>query len=86
MIGQNRIIPKGTEFWSIKNQTVLISKDDEIVKITHTCYGSDVVFVEPQQLLFNIPGFIPTLIGRGCDEWELSISKTKSYTVPEPMF
>jgi len=83
-VGELRLIPKGRQFWSIKNQTSLTSNEDEIVEIKHTCYGSDQVFVTPKQLLFNIPGQIPTLIGKGVDEWGISYSKTLPYTVPEP--
>lgn len=82
-IGENRLIPKGTKFWSIKNQTQIMTDEDEIVGIKHTCIGSDVVFVEPKQLIFNIIGYIPTLIGRGSDEWKLNYSKTLPYVVPE---
>ena len=31
-------------------------------------------------------GHIPTLIGRGTDEWQLSYSKTLPYIVPEAQF
>ena len=86
MIGQYRIIPKGTEFWSIKNQSILTSIKDEIVEIKHTCHGSDGVFVEPQQLLYNFAGFIPALIGKGSDEWSLRYSETLPYVIPEPKF
>ena len=78
-IGEYRLIPKGTKFWSIKNQTTIMTDIDEIVEIKHTCIGNDVIFVEPRQLLFNIPGYIPTLIGRGTDEWELSYKQTLPY-------
>lgn len=83
-IGTYRLIPKGTKFWSINNQSVLSSSADEIVEIGHTCHGNDAVFVKPMQLLFNLPGQIPTLIGKGIDEWEISYSKTLPYNVPEP--
>jgi hypothetical protein len=85
-IGENRFIPKGTKFRSIKNQTNILLDEDAIVEVKHTCIGSDVVFVEPKQLIFNMMGYIPTLIGRGTDEWELSYSKTLEYTVPEARF
>jgi hypothetical protein len=61
-----------------------MTTEDEIVKIKHTCYGSDIVFVEPMQLIFNLVGYIPTLIGKGVDEWELSYSKTIKYKIPNP--
>lgn len=85
-IGEYRLIPKGTKFWSIKNQTTIMTDSDEIIEIKHTCYGNDTIFVEPKQLLFNFAGFIPTLIGRGSDEWEISYSKTLSYEIPKPNF
>ena len=85
-IGENRLIPRGTKFWSIKNQTSIMTDEDEIVEIKQTCLGSDTVFVEPKQLIFNMIGYIPTLIRRGTDEWELSHSKTLPYNVPEPQF
>jgi hypothetical protein len=85
-VGEYRLIPKGTKFWSIKNQTTIMTDSDEIVEIKHTCYGNDVVFVEPKQLLFNMMGFFPTLIERGSDEWEISYSETLPYKIPEPKF
>ncbi len=85
-IGENRLIPKGTKFWSIKNQTVIMLDEDAIVEVKHTCMGNDTVFVQPKQLIFNIVGFIPTLINKGTDEWELSYSKTLSYTIPIAQF
>lgn len=85
-IGEYRLIPKGTKFWSIKNQTTIMTDNDEIIEIKNTCYGNDGIFVEPKQLLFNFAGFFPTLIGRGTDEWELSYSKTLPYKIPEAKF
>lgn len=84
--GEFRLIPAGTKIWSIKNQTTLITEKDEIVEIKHTTFMNDVVFVELKQLLFNLPGHIPTLIGKGTDEWELSYKNTKHYEVPAPNF
>ena len=86
IIGENRLIPKGTIFWSIKNQTNIMLDEDSIIEITHTCTGSDAVFVKPKQLIFNMIGYIPTLIGKGTDEWVISYSKTLSYTIPEAQF
>jgi len=85
-IGENRLIPKGTKIWSIANQATIMLDEDVIATVKQTCFGGDAVFVEPKQLLFNMPGYIPTLIGRGDDEWTLSYSKTLPYTVPEPQF
>lgn len=85
-IGTYRLIPKNTEFWSIKNQAMISMNENAIIEVKCTCTDNDFVFVKPMQLLFNIPGFIPTLIGKGTDEWSLSYSKTLPYTVPKPIF
>lgn len=85
-VGKNRLILKGTKIWSINNQTFLILDEDTIVEVKNTCIGSDQVFVKPKQLIFNLMGFIPTLIGKGTDEWEISYSKTLPYTIPEAKF
>lgn len=85
-IGENRLIPKGTKVWSIKNQINILLDEDVIVELKHTCIGSDTVFVKPKQLIFNMIGYVPKLIGRGTDEWGLSYSKTLPYSVPEAQF
>lgn len=85
-IGSYRLIPSGASVWSIANQSQIIVSEDTIVEVAHTCHGNDGVFVKPMQLLFNMPGQIPTLIGRGKDEWSLSYSATLPYTKPEPKF
>lgn len=77
------MIPKGVIVWSISFQRNIKFEDDLIVKIVNTCVGSDYVFVKQQELLFNAPGMIPTLIETK-NEFGLSASKLKSYTVPEP--
>jgi len=84
--GENRLIRKETKLWSISNQANIILDEDTIVTIECTTIGSDSVFVKPKQLLFNFPGYIPTLIGRGVDEWSLSYSKTESYDIPQAQF
>jgi len=81
-IGKLRLIKKGTSVWSIANQSMIILVNDSIVEIAHTCYGNDVVFVKPMQILF--PLTIPGIIGKGTDEWSVSYSFTKKYTMPEP--
>ena len=89
-IGEYRLIPKGIKVWSIKNQTNIMTDEDEIVEVKHTCVGSDTVFVQPKQLIIGgIPGLIggiPGLMGRGTDEWVLSYSKTLPYSIPKPNF
>jgi len=85
-IGELRFIFAGTKVWSICNQCTISFDEDKIIKIKHTGYPSNIIFVEPMQLLFNLPGHIPTLIGRGTDEWSLNYSDTLPYTIPEPNF
>lgn len=85
-INEIRLIPKETIVWSIKNQSNIRLVDDTIVQIKHTCIGNDTVFVEPRQLIFNMIGHIPTLIGRGTDEWSLNYSNTLPYNIPSPTF
>lgn len=36
-IGENRLIPKGTRFWSIKKQTNMLLDEDVIMEVKHTC-------------------------------------------------
>lgn len=86
MIGEIRKILKGTQVWSIANQTLIGFNEDQICEVTHTCIGNDTVFVEPKRLAWNLPGQIPTLMGRGTDEWSVSYSKTEPYQVPKPQF
>lgn len=86
MIGEYRMIPKGTKVWSTQNQTNILFDEDVIFEITNTCYGSDVVFGIQKQLIFDLTGHIPTLINRGYDEWSVSYSKTLLYTIPEAKF
>lgn len=81
-----RLIKKDTIVWSIKNQSNIKLVDDSIVEITNTCYNSDGVFCKPMQLLYNLPGYIPTLIGRGSDEWSFLLSSSEPYTISEPNF
>lgn len=85
-IDELRLIPKGTKFWSVKNQRNIILDEDAIVEIKHTCIGNNGVFVEPKELIFNMIGHIPTLIGKGTDEWSLNYSSTLPYTISKPQF
>lgn len=85
-INDIRIIPKGTPFWSISNQEMITMSNDLIIQVTATCCGSDYVFAKPMQLIFNLAGYIPTLIGKGTDEIGISLSNTIEYEVPKPTF
>lgn len=84
-VGKLRLLPKGTEVWSINNQANIIITKDTIVEIKHTVFGNDdYVYVQPKQVIFNMVGFIPTLIGLGCDEWGILYSQSKKYNLPKP--
>lgn len=83
-IDELREIPGGFHVWSIANQANIQLTTSTIVKIKHTCYGNSVVFVKPMQLIFNMPGQIPTVIEQGTDEWSIDYNKTVPYEVPKP--
>jgi hypothetical protein len=86
-VEEYRLVPRGTEFWSINNQLTLSTCIDQIVEIKHAVImNKDYVYVKPMQLLFNLPGHIPTLIGQGQDEWGIVLSKTLPYIIPKPQF
>ncbi len=82
-----KLIKTGAKIWSINNQMNFILERDVIMEITHTTSISEyVVFGKPMQLLFNIPGYIPTLIGCGTDEWSFNLEGSEDYVVPPPQF
>lgn len=82
-----RTVPKGTRIWSIHNQAYMILDEDAIVEINHTICGSeDWVYGEQRQVIFNHPGFVPTVISKGKDEWGFLLSDTTPYEVPGPQF
>jgi len=82
-INEYRIIPNGTKIFSIKNQTELIVSIDELVQIKSICYDSDEIYVQLFHFPVNIPGLLPPIIGKGCDEWILNYSDTLPYTVSQ---
>jgi len=83
VIGEYRLIPKGTTIWSINNQTTFILAKDEIVKISAKCIGNYTIFVSPIDVLFNMIGFIPTPMPKGKDEWSVSYEDTIPYEIPK---
>jgi len=87
-VGKYRLIPKGTVVWSIDHQTNIMFEKDEIVKITNTVILDDNYFYgELSQCLFNFPGFIPGMIGKGSNAGiGIRFSETKPYEVPKPQF
>lgn len=84
VVSTPRLIPVGVTVWSISNQMNIIVDKEQIVLVKHYATSNDFVFVAPQQLLFNSPGYIPTLCGRGTDEWHVDFHKTLPYEVPKP--
>jgi len=85
-VGSYQLLPKGTCVWCVDAQSLISFEDDQIIEVTNTtCYG-DPFFGKLKQLLFNIPGHIPTLIDKGKIEISTSFSKTSEYIVPKPQF
>jgi hypothetical protein len=87
-IGEYRLIPKGVVVWSIDHQSNISFEKDEIVKITTTVILDDNYFYgELSQCLFNAPGLIPGMIGKGSSAGlGIRFSETKPYEVPKPKF
>ena len=82
-IGEYRLIPKGQMVWSIGLQSVISFDEDKIIKITNTCIDSDQIFGTIQLVLFNFPGFIPS-IHETKNDVSLSYNNTESYILPGP--
>lgn len=53
-IGQIYIIPANTRFWSIALQESVMVDRDLFVKLTNTCYNSDLIFGALQHKIFNL--------------------------------
>lgn len=83
MVGTYRLIPAGTKIFSVANQLCFNTVDDIIVKITHLSFSPDGIFVRPQWLQGNFPGFIPNLIDCGTDEYHITFKDTQPYQVPQ---
>ena len=85
-IGTYRLIPAGTTVFSISLQENIKFEKDIITSITNTVYfNDDFVFGTIQTLLFNLPGYIPTLISKNQGDISFKISDTKEYNVPEAL-
>jgi hypothetical protein len=77
-IGEYRIIPKGTKFWSIALQAIITLDDDYIVKITNlVCGNGDYFFGNLQDEFFK--HMIPTLVDKTNGEIGINYSETKKY-------
>jgi len=80
-ISDYRLIPSGSGLWSIDLQANIYFKKDSIVEITNTIYGTDDYFYgKIKELLFDIPGFIPTYIDKVNGNIGIEFSKTLPYT------
>lgn len=79
IIGQIRMLPKDTIIWSVNNQTTFKLYHDEVILITHTCWGTTTVFCKPQLPL----GWIGTdekWVNKGKDEWSVDYNQTVENT------
>lgn len=85
-IGDIATLPAGTTVWSIALQEEVKLNRDILVKINQTCIGSSAVFVSKQELLYNLPGYIPTLLDHMKVEFGVQIDKLISFTMPVPQF
>jgi len=82
--GDLRLIPSFTKVWSDTNLMHVVLTKDVICQITMV-HNNDVIWVRPMELIFNAPGQIPAIVGKGQDTWQLEASKTKSYEIPKPL-
>jgi len=80
-VGDYRLIPKGTEIWSISLQERVIFTKDQVVKITNTIHGNDDSFFGILQLQLYMH-MIPTLIDKTHGEISTSLSVTEKYKLP----
>lgn len=81
-IGDYRLLPKGESLWSIALQHTITFDKDVIIEITNST-GSSSYFGEMRTLLFNLPGYIPTLIKNINGDVLVDINKTTPYQIPD---
>lgn len=83
-IGEYRLIPKGAKVWSIALQENVKFEKNLIVRITNTTgKSSDGVFGQLGEVLYELPGCIPTLVEKSNGDVSFSYSKTKPYKLPK---
>ena len=84
-IGDYRLLPKGNKIWSIALQKNVIFEENIIIEVTNTIFGDKTCFFGKMKvLLFNYPGYIPTLINTpNGDVGTININKTLPYKIPE---
>ena len=80
-VGDYRLIPKGTEIWSITLQERITFNKDYVVKITNTIHGNDDSFFGILQLELSMH-MIPSLIDKTHGEVTTSLSETEEYELP----
>jgi len=79
-VGEYRIIPKGTEIWSISLQETISFKNDIIVKITNTIIDNDEYCFGILQLkLFGNGIFPASLVDKTNGNIGFNYKKTKKY-------
>ena len=80
-IGEYRIIPKGTYFWSLPLQSMICMDKDCVVKLTNTVHNNNDYFYGILQLeLFKF--MIPGLTDKTNGEIGMSYNKTNNYVQP----
>lgn len=82
-IGDFVLVKAGTEIWCIDIQLSIIIVRDLILKVSATTYDNLTIFGIHQELLYNIPGFIPTLLGSK-DEYHVRVDDVNPYEIPKP--
>lgn len=81
IVGQIRMLPKDTIIWSVTNQTTFKLYHDEVILITHTCWGTTTVFCKPQLAFGWITnGVDEKWINKGKDEWSVDYNQTVENT------
>ena len=85
-----RLIPKKTPVWSTALQENITFDKDMIIKITlgvgtdAVNFDFEYVYGKLQLLLFNMPGFIPTLLDKANGDIGIDFTKTLPYAPPAP--
>ena len=84
-IGELRLIPAGTEVWSISLQERVKFNRDVVVKITNTvAFDDDFVFGMIQLTLF-LAGPFPGIMDKVNGDIDFSYKDTLPYELPKPM-
>ena len=84
-IGKLRLIPTGTEVWSISLQEQVKFNRDVVVKITNTVAFDDDYVFGILQLTFFLAGPFPGITDKTHGDISFSYKKTLPYELPKPM-